>query len=150
MRGVWVASVANIDFPLKPTTDTAQLKKEWLTMLDGFAQHGLNAVYVQIRPAADALYATPLAPWSAYLSGKQGQALQGGWDPLPFLIEADIEEIDQVRMFEVKDMPHAAHFDVEVALNAFEGDFFPRIVEREIDFAKTAGADTASRAHASL
>ena len=87
MRGVWVASVANIDFPLKPTTDTAQLKKEWLTLLDGFAQHGLNAVYVQIRPAADALYATPLAPWSVYLSGKQGQALQGGWDPLPFLIE---------------------------------------------------------------
>lgn len=87
MRGVWIATVANIDFPTKPTTDTAQLKKQWLLLLDSLSLNGLNAVYFQIRPSADALYQTPLAPWSAYLTGQQGQPLQDNWDPLHFFIE---------------------------------------------------------------
>ncbi len=86
LRGVWVASVANIDFPQKPGTDTAALKREWMQMLDLFERAGLNAVIVQIRPASDALYPSRLAPWSKYLTGKQGMPPQGGWDPLAFMI----------------------------------------------------------------
>ena len=86
LRGVWVASVANIDYPLKPTPDTAALKREWIQMLDLFERAGLNAVFVQIRPASDALYPSRLAPWSKYLTGQQGRAPEGGWDPLAFMI----------------------------------------------------------------
>ncbi|MBP9076135.1 MAG: family 10 glycosylhydrolase [Haliscomenobacter sp.] len=86
-RGVWVASVANIDYPKKPTADTSMLKQEWLSLLDTFEMQGLNAIVMQIRPAADAFYSSGLAPWSLYLTGKQGLAPQGNWDLLPFLIE---------------------------------------------------------------
>jgi uncharacterized lipoprotein YddW (UPF0748 family) len=87
LRGVWVASVANIDYPVRPTTDTASLKREWTALLDNFERAGLNAVIVQVRPAADALYPSALAPWSKYLTGQQGNAPLGGWDPLGFMIE---------------------------------------------------------------
>ena len=55
-RGVWVATVANIDYPSKPTTDTAALKSEAVKILDNAKNMGLNAVFLQVRPAADALY----------------------------------------------------------------------------------------------
>ena len=44
-------------------------------------------------------------------------------------------------MFEVKALPHAAQFDIEVALNSFERDFFAGIADRELNFAKAADAD---------
>jgi len=86
LRGVWVATVANIDYPLKPTPDAVALQREWLNMLDLFERSGLNAVFVQIRPASDALYPSRLGPWSRYLAGKQGRAPEGNWDPLAFMI----------------------------------------------------------------
>lgn len=103
LRGVWVATVANIDYPVKPGTNSEALKREWLQLLDTFEQAGLNAVVVQIRPAADALYPSDLVPWSAYLTGKQGLAPDNGWDPLAFMIETS----------------HARNFEFHAWLNPY-------------------------------
>ncbi|HEY8349847.1 MAG TPA: hypothetical protein VIM13_08485, partial [Clostridia bacterium] len=54
MRGLWVATVVNIDYPSKPTTDPEVLKKEAVEILDNAKNTGLNAVFLQVRPTADA------------------------------------------------------------------------------------------------
>lgn len=86
MRGMWVASVLNIDYPAKPTTDPAVLKAEALNALDKAQSLGLNAVFLQVRPAADALYQSQYFPWSKYLTGTQGVGPQNGFDPLAFWV----------------------------------------------------------------
>lgn len=86
MRGVWVSSVVNIDYPSKPSTDQETLKNEALAILDNAADMGLNAVFLQVRPTADALYKSKLFPWSKYLTGSQGLAPSGGFDPLEFWV----------------------------------------------------------------
>jgi len=85
-RGVWIASVANIDYPQAPTPNGEFLKEEWLFLLDEFKALNFNALVVQIRPAGDALYPTEFAPWSAYLTGTQGLAPEPYFDPLEFMI----------------------------------------------------------------
>ncbi len=47
----------------------------------------MNAVIVQVRPAADAFYASTLEPWSYWLTGKQGKAPEPYYDPLKFMIK---------------------------------------------------------------
>ena len=56
MKGVWVASVYNLDYPKLPTTDAETLRKEADTILDNVYNMGLNAVFLQVRPSSDALY----------------------------------------------------------------------------------------------
>jgi len=75
-RGVWVATVQNIDWPSEPGLSTRQQQQELLDMLDRAVQLRLNAVILQVRPAADALYASPYEPWSEYLTGQMGRALE--------------------------------------------------------------------------
>ena len=86
-RGVWVASVDNIDWPSRPGLSTAAAKRELLTLLDRARSAGLNAVIFQVRPAGDALYASTLEPWSEYLTGRQGVAPKPAWDPLAFAVQ---------------------------------------------------------------
>jgi len=87
-RGVWVATVSNIDYPRKPDTRVVALKEQWLMLLEDYKRMGMNAVVVQIRPAGDALYPTSLAPWSAFLTGAQGlPPADPAFDPLKFMIE---------------------------------------------------------------
>ncbi len=88
LRGLWVATVVNIDWPKKPTTDVAALKKEALEALDFAKSHRFNAVFLQVRPTSDAFYASKLVPWSKYLTGMQGMAPADGFDPLQFWIDA--------------------------------------------------------------
>ena len=85
-RGVWVATVANIDWPSSRTLSTADQQRELITLLDRAAALKLNAVLFQVRPAADALYASKLEPWSEYLTGAQGRAPDPYWDPLEFAV----------------------------------------------------------------
>ncbi len=87
MRGLWVATVYNIDYPSKATTNVALLKNEAITILDKAQVSGLNAVFLQVRPTADALYASRIFPWSKYLTGKQGVAPLDGFDPLAFWVD---------------------------------------------------------------
>lgn len=85
-RGVWVASVKNIDWPSRAGLSTAQQKTELIGLLERAAQLHLNAVFLQIRPSCDALYASRLEPWCEYLTGRMGQAPAPFYDPLEFAI----------------------------------------------------------------
>lgn len=85
-RGVWVAAVSNIDWPSRPGLSTAEQQAELLAILDRAQAQHLNAVILQIRPAADALYQSPIEPWSEYLTGRQGRAPSPLWDPLAFAV----------------------------------------------------------------
>jgi uncharacterized lipoprotein YddW (UPF0748 family) len=85
-RGVWIATVDNIDWPLKPTKDTAELKQSFIRLINLHKSIGLNAIVMQIRPSADAFYKSALEPWSEWLTGTQGQAPEPFFDPLEFMI----------------------------------------------------------------
>jgi len=86
MRGVWIATVANIDWPTQKGNTEAQ-KKELLQMLDSLRSCHINTIIFQTRPTADAFYHSSIEPWSAYLTGEQGKAPSPFYDPLEFLIE---------------------------------------------------------------
>jgi len=85
-RGVWVATVDNIDFPSSKLLSTQQQKDEFIKLLDMHKRNGMNAVVVQIRPASDAFYPSQYEPWSEFLTGKQGQPPSPYYDPLKFMI----------------------------------------------------------------
>jgi uncharacterized lipoprotein YddW (UPF0748 family) len=86
-RGAWLATVANIDWPSKPGLPVAEQKAELVSLLNRAAQLKLNAIVFQVRPACDAFYASPLEPWSEYLTGTMGRPPQPFYDPLAFAIE---------------------------------------------------------------
>ncbi|HXI01327.1 MAG TPA: family 10 glycosylhydrolase [Sphingobacteriaceae bacterium] len=86
-RGVWVATVANIDWPSKPGLSTETQQMELIRLLDEHKRSGINAIMFQIRPAADAFYARGREQWSRFLTGKQGLAPQPFYDPLDFAIQ---------------------------------------------------------------
>jgi uncharacterized lipoprotein YddW (UPF0748 family) len=86
-RGVWIASVENIDWPSKKGLSVNAQQAEFIHVLDMHQQNGMNAVIVQIRPAADAFYPSQYEPWSEYLTGKQGLPPTPYYDPLQFMIE---------------------------------------------------------------
>jgi uncharacterized lipoprotein YddW (UPF0748 family) len=83
-RAVWVATVANIDWPSKPGISTDQARSEMIAILDKCKELKLNAVIWQIRPCADALYDSKIEPWSEFLTGRSGKAPNPYWDPLEF------------------------------------------------------------------
>ncbi len=87
MRAVWVATVANIDWPATATRSSAVQQQEFIKLLDFHKRTGLNTVIVQIRPAADAFYPSPYEPWSQWLTGAQGLPPAPYYDPLSFMIE---------------------------------------------------------------
>ncbi len=86
-RGMWVATVNNIDWPSKPGLSTEQQQKEAMDIISNCRNLGMNAVIFQVRPASDAFYASSLEPWSRYLTGTPGKAPDPFYDPLQFWIE---------------------------------------------------------------
>ncbi|HLS27210.1 MAG TPA: family 10 glycosylhydrolase [Opitutales bacterium] len=86
-RAVWIATVANIDWPSNQNLSTEEQKAELIELLDLAAATNLNAVIFQVRPMFDALYQSDLEPWSEYLTGKMGQAPEPYYDPLAFIVE---------------------------------------------------------------
>lgn len=86
-RGVWVASVNNIDWPKSGDTNPESQKADYIRLLDMHQKNGMNAMIVQIRPAADAFYPSTFEPWSQWLTGVQGQPPSPYYDPLQFMIE---------------------------------------------------------------
>ncbi|MDX3228511.1 glycoside hydrolase family 10 protein [Streptomyces sp. ME19-01-6] len=79
-RGMWLATVANRDWPSKPGLTAAEQRAELLAFLDTAVARRLNAVVFQVRPTADALWPSRYEPWAEYLTGVQGR--DPGWDPL--------------------------------------------------------------------
>jgi uncharacterized lipoprotein YddW (UPF0748 family) len=86
-RGVWIATVANIDWPSKPGLSTAQQKAELILLLNRAAELKLNAVIFQVRPACDAMYESKIEPWSEYLTGVMGKSPEPFYDPLAFAVQ---------------------------------------------------------------
>jgi uncharacterized lipoprotein YddW (UPF0748 family) len=86
-RASWVATVENIDWPSKPGLSTADQQREAIVILDRARALNMNAVIVQVRPGADALYDSKLEPWSYYLTGEQGKPPSPMYDPLAFWVE---------------------------------------------------------------
>ncbi|MEU3147144.1 MULTISPECIES: glycoside hydrolase family 10 protein [unclassified Streptomyces] len=80
IRGVWLATVANRDWPSRPGLSAAGQRAELIAHLDAAVRNRLNTVILQVRPTADALWPSPYEPWSACLTGTQG--VHPGWDPL--------------------------------------------------------------------
>lgn len=88
MRGVWVSSIYNIDYPSAQGLTADQLRSEADTILDNIAAMELNTVFLQVRPSADALYDSSIFPASRYVSGTVGQAPDGDFDVLAYWVEA--------------------------------------------------------------
>lgn len=85
-RGVWIASVDNINWPSKQGLSIEEQKQEYIDILDEIKSLNMNTIIMQVRPTADRLYAKPaIEPWSKYITGVSGK--NPGYDPLKFFIE---------------------------------------------------------------
>ncbi|GAU66161.1 hypothetical protein SSP35_02_05300 [Streptomyces sp. NBRC 110611] len=84
MRGVWLATVGNLDWPSRTTLTPAEQQRELRAHFDTFVRCRLNTVFFQVRPTADALWPSPYEPWTHVLTGRQGR--DPGWDPLGFAV----------------------------------------------------------------
>ena len=97
VRGAWIATYANIDWPKLRTTNVVLQRSALISLLDHHQATGINTIYFQIRSQCDAMYATTIEPWTADLTGTQGKAPVEGdlldptseeiWDPLQFMID---------------------------------------------------------------
>ena len=115
MRGVWVATVANTDYPSRQGMTADELKSEADTILDNIAAMGLNAVFLQVRPSADALYQSDLFPASRYVSGTAGQTPDQDFDVLAYWVAAAHERGRQLHAWI---NPYRITRDGEAELNA--------------------------------
>src|SRR2546423_1583703 len=64
MRGVWIATVGNIDWPTTTSLTPDQQRAELTDLLDRTVAGGFNAIVFQVRPAGDAVYPSTLEPWA--------------------------------------------------------------------------------------
>jgi uncharacterized lipoprotein YddW (UPF0748 family)/N-acetylmuramoyl-L-alanine amidase len=87
MRGVWVATVLNLDFPSRQDLTPAAIMREIDSIVYTSAQMGLNTIFFQVRPTGDAFYRSEIFPWSHWLTGTQGEGFDD-FDPLEYFIEA--------------------------------------------------------------
>lgn len=83
-RGVWVATVENIDF--QQTGGAEYFKREFIRVADNLKSIHATAVIFQVRPMNDAFYQSSLNPWSKFMTGKEGKGF-GGFDPMKFMID---------------------------------------------------------------
>ena len=112
-RGVWIATVDNIDWPSRADYDNpARQRADYIRILDMHKKNGMNAVIVQVRPSADAFYPSSLEPWSQWLTGTQGKAPVPFYDPLQFMID---EAHKRGMEFHAWLNPYRANFNVKTA-----------------------------------
>ncbi len=111
-RGVWVATVDNIDWPSAGNFNSDSQKVEFIKLLDMHQRNGFNAMIVQVRPAADAFYPSQFEPWSEWLTGKQGQPPIPYYDPLEFMIT---ETHKRGMVFHAWMNPYRAEFNLGVS-----------------------------------
>lgn len=83
MRGIWVATVRNIDFPVH--AKAVDFKRNFIRLADNLKAANFNTLIFQIRPSNDAFYPSELNPWSRFVAGREGTGIPG-FDPLHFMI----------------------------------------------------------------
>jgi uncharacterized lipoprotein YddW (UPF0748 family) len=104
LRGMWLASVHNIDWPSRPGLDAETVKAEYRGWLDLAQRLNHNAIFVQVRPSGDAFWPSKFAPWSEWLTGKRDGS-SPGWDPLAFIVAET----------------HARHLELHAWFNPYRG-----------------------------
>jgi uncharacterized lipoprotein YddW (UPF0748 family) len=120
-RGVWIATVANIDWPTSPIDPYSKQKEDFIKLLDYYQSLNFNTVIVQIRAAGDALYPSRYAPWSRYLTGKEGLKPQTNEDPLSWMI---LETHRRGMEFHAWLNPYRATMNLDTSSLSPEHDFF--------------------------
>ncbi len=85
LRGMWLTTVLNIDFPSKPGLSPAQVQAEYQRWLDLAVSRRHNAIFVHVRPSGDAFWPSAYAPWSEWLTGKR-DGRSPGWDPMAYMV----------------------------------------------------------------
>lgn len=118
-RGVWVATVVNIDWPKKSTDAIEKQKEDFIAILSFYKNLNFNAVLVQVRTAGDAFYASEHAPYSRYLTGKEGLATAHNFDILQWMIRTSHEYGME---FHAWLNPYRATFDENLSLLASTHD----------------------------
>lgn len=103
LRGVWVATTSNIDYPSNNNLSVAQLRSELEAIVALADRVGLNAIFFQVRSEADAMYVSSREPWSRVLTGTMGT--DPGLDPLGLLLE----------------LAHARGIEVHAWMNPYRG-----------------------------
>ena len=87
MRGVWISTVANLDYPSAQNLSRQQLAGQIDQILDTMEQANLNCAFFQVRPCADSFYPSKIFPYSLYFTGQQGRSPDQKFDPLAYLVE---------------------------------------------------------------
>ena len=86
-RGIWLTTVYNLDWPSKPSLPVEIQQLELREILDRVASLNMNAVVLQVRTMCDALYDSPIEPWSYFLTGEVGKAPEPYYDPLKYAVD---------------------------------------------------------------
>ncbi|WP_321826956.1 glycoside hydrolase family 10 protein [Maribacter dokdonensis] len=107
-RGVWVATVVNIDWPKNGNDSAEKQKTDFLKILDFYERENYNAVIVQVRAAGDAFYQSDYAPYSRFLTGEEGTAPKWNTDVLEWMIS---ETHERGMEFHAWLNPYRATFD---------------------------------------
>lgn len=121
LRGAWIATVVNIDWPKHGNDDLEKKKRDYLEILDFYEDLNFNAAIVQVRTAGDAFYPSQLAPWSKYLTGKQGEARDDYNELLSWMIETTHERGME---FHAWMNPYRATFDLDTTALSASHDYF--------------------------
>jgi uncharacterized lipoprotein YddW (UPF0748 family) len=121
MRAVWIATVANIDWPTSSTASFTVQKEEFTKLLDYYKSLNFNTVIVQIRTSGDAFYPSKYAPWSRYLTGKEGQKPNTSEDPLSWMI---LEAHNRGLEFHAWLNPYRATMNLDTKILSPDHDFF--------------------------
>jgi len=85
LRGMWLTTVMNIDWPSRPGLSREQVQAEYRSWLDLAVSMRHNAIFVHVRPSGDAFWPSAYAPWSEWLTGKR-DGRSPGWDPMEFMV----------------------------------------------------------------
>ena len=83
-RGAWIHVIGQTQYQ---NMSSQEMKRYFVSLLDSLQALHVNAIIFQVRPAADAFYYSELEPWSRYLTGTQGKAPDGNFDPMAFVIQ---------------------------------------------------------------
>jgi uncharacterized lipoprotein YddW (UPF0748 family) len=120
-RAIWIATVVNIDWPKSSIDNVAKQKADFIEILDTYKKLNYNAVIVQIRSVGDAFYPSQYAPWSRFLTGKEGNAPKPYFDPLAWMIAES-----HARGFEFHAWlnPYRATMDLNTAILSPQHDFY--------------------------
>ncbi|SNS22706.1 Uncharacterized lipoprotein YddW, UPF0748 family [Belliella buryatensis] len=120
-RGIWIATLANIDWPKSGMDSWEKQKSDFIALLDYYQNLNFNAVIVQVRTAGDAFYPSRFAPWSKYLTGQQGKKPNTTEDPLSWMI---LQAHQRGMEFHAWLNPYRATFDLATDQLSPQHDFY--------------------------